>query len=309
MTDGRPPAGLAALVAGRPADRLLGPEGVDGDAWLRRLPSLVDGLLAEWGLIPDGPAGHGVCALALPVLGAQHCPAVLKVTWPHVEAATEHLALRRWAGDGAVRLLRAEPARWALLLERLDATTDLGHVGDDRACEIVGSLLARLHVAPLPQVPRLAAYLARQRADLEVAATATHGPVPRRFVAQARTLVTDLATVAEADHRLLHTDLHYANVLAAGREPWLAIDPKPHSGDPAAEPAPLLWNRTDELGRGAQVRWVLRRRIEIVCETAGLDQTRARAWAIVRAVDNALERPDDPGWVSLMVQICKAMSG
>ena len=32
---------------------------------------------------------------------------------------------------------------------------------------------------------------------------------------------------------LLATDLHAGNVLAARREPWLAIDPKPFVGDPA----------------------------------------------------------------------------
>jgi streptomycin 6-kinase len=32
---------------------------------------------------------------------------------------------------------------------------------------------------------------------------------------------------------LLCTDLHSENILAAEREPWLVIDPKPHIGDPA----------------------------------------------------------------------------
>jgi len=32
---------------------------------------------------------------------------------------------------------------------------------------------------------------------------------------------------------LLATDLHAGNVLPAAREPWLVIDPKPFTGDPA----------------------------------------------------------------------------
>jgi len=35
---------------------------------------------------------------------------------------------------------------------------------------------------------------------------------------------------------LLSTDLHAGNVLAARREPWLMIDPKPFIGDPAFDP-------------------------------------------------------------------------
>ena len=38
---------------------------------------------------------------------------------------------------------------------------------------------------------------------------------------------------AAPDSVLLVTDLHHDNVLASEREPWLAIDPKPYTGDPA----------------------------------------------------------------------------
>ena len=36
-------------------------------------------------------------------------------------------------------------------------------------------------------------------------------------------------------------------MLAADREPWLTIAPKPLNGDPHYELAPMLWNRWDEL--------------------------------------------------------------
>jgi len=106
------PAGLVAAAAGRPADVLLdGPSArhaIDGDSWLRGLPRTVADVCADWELTPDGPARHGACAIALPVVSADG-PAMLKVTWPHHEAAGEHLALRHWGGQAAVRLLRAGP--------------------------------------------------------------------------------------------------------------------------------------------------------------------------------------------------------
>ena len=58
---------------------------------------------------------------------------------------------------------------------------------------------------------------------------------------------------------MIHGDLHYENVMAADREPWLAIDPKPMSGDPHYELAPMLWNRFEELATG-DVRDGVRRR-------------------------------------------------
>ena len=41
---------------------------------------------------------------------------------------------------------------------------------------------------------------------------------------------------------LLHTDLHAGNVLAAKREPWLAIDPKPYVGDPVYDVTQHIFN-------------------------------------------------------------------
>lgn len=310
------PAGLVSAVAGRAADPLLGRAaqraGVDGDSWLGRLPRTVADLCREWALTPDGPARHGMCAVALPVVG-EDGPAMLKVTWPHVEAATEHLALRHWDGRGSVRLLRADPPRWALLLERLDPDRDLHGIPVDEACEIVGDLLRCLHVPAPASIPRLAEYAARRAADFTAALRAGATPVPRRFLDQARGLATELAAEPSATDRLVHTDLHYANVLAgerAGTELWLAIDPKPAAGDPAAEIAPLLHNRAAELGTGAAVRPALRRRLEIVCAAAGIDEHRARAWTIVREMDNALDLAAEPGGsdrVSLAVAIIKAM--
>jgi streptomycin 6-kinase len=46
-------------------------------------------------------------------------------------------------------------------------------------------------------------------------------------VEQGRALVADLVTDDLIDSRMVHTDLHFWNVLASDRQPWLAIDPKP----------------------------------------------------------------------------------
>ncbi len=96
-----------------------------------------------------------------------------------------------------------------------------------------------------------------------------------------RDLVADPASIG----RIIHGDLHYFNVLAGDREPWLVIDPKPMSGDPHYEPAPMLWNRWDELAD--DVRTGLRRRFHTLVDAAGLVEERARDWVVVRMVINA----------------------
>ena len=300
------PDGFAAAVGAYEPDPVDvdAPYAVTGATWLRRLPRLLEDLLAGWALAVDGPTLWGNCAVVLPVTGPDG-PAALKVSWPHLEARSEHLALRRWDGHGAVRLIRADPARFALLLERLDARTDLTHVPIEEACEAIGDLLAQLSSPAIARTPTLSAYAARRADGVDRAAD---GGLPRRFVEQARHLASDLAVDPAVDSRLVHSDLHYANVLAAGRQPWLAIDPKPMAGDRAFEVAPALWNRPDELGTGSSVRQFLRRRLEIICERSGIDADRARAWTIVREVDNATGLANGSARAGLAVAIIKAMN-
>jgi streptomycin 6-kinase len=287
-------------------------------AWVEQLPRLADDLLAEWALTPDGAALHGYAAWVLPVRDADGQPAVLKLHVPDAESEHEHLALQHWHGDGAVRLLRADPRRSALLLERLHAT-DLSDVWDIEACEVVAGLWARLHVPALPQLRTLTSYVTRWTESL--AGLPRDASVPHRLVEQAvslgRAFVADDpddpddadGTGASGRRTVLHGDLHYGNVLAADREPWLAIDPKPVSGDRHYEVAPMLWNRWDELE--GDYRGGVRRRFHALVDAGGLDEDRARDWVVVRMLHNVLwdieDGVVDPARVTQMLTIAKAV--
>ena len=114
-------------------------------------------------------------------------------------------------------------------------------------------------------------------------------PVPRRYVEQALALGPDLLA-GDGPLVVVHGDLHYANVMADAAGEWLAIDPKPMAGDAHYEPAPMLWNRMDELTGPlavGSVRDGLRRRFHALVDAAGLDEDRARDWVVVRMVVNA----------------------
>ncbi len=263
---------------------------------------LARGLLEEWELAPDGEERSGRCAVVLPVRTAAGTPAALKVSVPHWEAETEHLALQHWHGNGAVRLLRADPRRFALLLERLH-TEDLTDVWDVEACEIVAGFYERLHVPAPPQLVTLSSCVRRWTAEL--AELPRDAPIPRRMVEQAISLGRDLAADEGTDGRLVHTDLHYENVLAADREPWLVIDPKPLSGDPHFEVAPLLWNRWEELA--GDIRRGVRARFHAAIDAAGLDEDRARDWVVFRMVVNAMWDPDDDDWVTTSITVAKSV--
>jgi streptomycin 6-kinase len=300
---------MVSMIELPDAVRAMAGRGPQWQDWVDRLPRLLQAQLDDWELTPDGDPMHGFCSIVVPVQGRDSGPAVLKITLPDEESEHEHLALRRWGGDGAVRLLRAEPHRRALLLERLH-TRDLNGLWDIEACEIVASLYRRIHVPALPRLRPLSVFVERWTTDLM--ALPRNAPVPRRLVEQAITLGTDLVADPASSGTLIHTDLHYENVLGAEREPWLVIDPKPINGDPHYEIAPMLWNRWAELA--GYVRDGVQRRFYTLVDAAELDVDRARAWVIVRTMHNAMweltenDEPD-PDWLTTCVTIAKAVQG
>ena len=292
------PAGVLAMAA----------RGDAWAAWVDTLPRVLRDLVEEWQLTVDGRAGNGHCSVVVPVRTASGRPGVLKVGFPDEESEHEPLALQLWHGDGAVLLLRADPHRRALLLERLHDET-LDELWDVEACMVVAQLYRRLHVAAPPQPRRLSTELDRWRRQLE--RLPRNAPVPRRLVEQSLAITRAFATDDGTDGVLVHGDLHFANVLAADREPWLVIDPKPLSGDPHFEPAPMLWNRWGEMVDDGDVRDAVRRRFHTLVDTAELDEARARDWAVLRVVLNAVwelegENPD-PTEVTRSVTIAKAV--
>lgn len=293
------PNDFRELVQGR------APEPMSGADWLRELPRYVAQCADNWDLVADGPVWHGVCAIVIPCHRGAN-PVVLKVSWPHEEARLEHLALQTWAGDGAVRLIAADPAHLAMLLEPLQHDRNLDDLELLEACETIGGLIRRLDRPAPPRFTRLSHEVERW-----VPLCRKGSPlVPRRLTEQATSTMEALAD--DCDGRLIHQDLHFQNVLGAHREPWLAIDPKPLSGEPAFAVAPVLWNRWHEATASYNLRTHLRLRLGIVAEAAGIDEDRALAWSFVRMVTNALwetEEPDfDPADVSRWITIAKAMT-
>jgi streptomycin 6-kinase len=240
---------------------------------------------------------------------------MLKVAFPDVESEHEHLALSHWGGRGAVTMLRADPHRRALLLESL-RDESLRDAWDIEACEAVAELYGLLHIPAFRQL-RLLSEVTAETADV-LDRLPRSAPLPRRLVEQAASLARSFATDAQTDGTLVHTDLHYDNVLMSEAGEWVAIDPKPLSGDPHVELAPMLFNRYDELDASGQgVRAGVRRRFHALVDAAGLDEDRARDWVVVRMLDLAVSRllgppalhrgMPDADWFTLCVTIAKAV--
>ncbi|MEU9337660.1 aminoglycoside phosphotransferase family protein [Streptomyces sp. NPDC048290] len=261
--------------------------GEEGRAWLAGLPELAAAMLERWELRRDGEPGSGEASLVLPVRRADGTPAVLKLQLPRPEARAAVVGLRAWDGAGIVRLLDHDPASGTMLLERLDASRSLADVADDdTALRVLAGLLARLTARPAPAgLPGLGTVAAGMLEEAPRAAGALADPADRRRLTDWAAAVAELA--AEPGDRLLHWDLHYENVLAAEREPWLAIDPEPLAGDPGFDLWPALDSRWAEVV-APDPRRVVGRRFDLLTETLGLDRARAAGWTRARLLQNAL---------------------
>jgi streptomycin 6-kinase len=226
-------------------------------------------------------------------------------------------ALRLWDGHGAVRVHEHDAERYALLLERCEPGTELGRahgVPADERLSHATDVLQELWRADVPHTGDGAPVLDRlgdvtaEWADLAEERAARDWPAgidTGLFTLGAR-LLRELPGTAGREV-VLHGDFNPGNVLAARRRPWLAIDAKPMTGDPAYDLWPLV-EQVDDPFAAPDPAAVLAHRTALVADELGLDPWRVRAWAVARHVEYALwsvveeEAADLAGSVRLMRQ-------
>ncbi|HEX7175919.1 MAG TPA: aminoglycoside phosphotransferase family protein [Pyrinomonadaceae bacterium] len=270
-----------------------------GVQWLDALPAILDACAARWSLrlgLPFTPLSYNYVMAAE---RADRTPAVLKVGVPCRELETEAAALRVYDGRGCARLLEADTQLGALLIERLEPGTPLSaglvtETDDEEATVTAASVMRELwRPAPdaheFPRVSDWGAGFNRLRARFGGGS----GPFPPALVREAESLFAELLETAAAPV-LLHGDLHHYNILAAGRDRWLAIDPKGVVGEPAFEVTALMHNPAGLLEMRRPVE-VLGRRVELLARELNLERARVRGWGIAGLVLSAWWSFEDHG--------------
>jgi streptomycin 6-kinase len=260
--------------------RRLADHGEPEREWLAALPETVAELVERWSLKVGAPyQPGGSAAWVAPVTRADGSRAVLKVAWRHFEARDEAAGLRFWSGRGVVEVLRSEvyEQTTALLLEECRPGTMLSAMlPPAERDEVIAGLLKRLWETPPPGHPfRPLASMCEAWA----AGFAEQSPVPpdQGLVRLGLDLWKSLPASATT-RVLLCTDLHPDNVLAAEREPWLVVDPKPYVGDPAYDTIQHMLNfpgrlAADAPGFAARMAALL-----------DLNPLRVRQWLFARSI-------------------------
>jgi streptomycin 6-kinase len=260
--------------------------GAHGRAWIASLPQLIAKVLDRWALRLDGGARHGMASLVLPVVCADGTAAALKLQTARRRKCrrTNRSAGLGWRRRGPAARSRPGHRRDAAGTARRDAATvrrgrrpraaDLRRVAraPGRGSRAQSAAPGRHRRSHARQVPRAVPML--------------RDPTEQRLVRICASAVTEL--ISAPGDRLLHWDLHYDNVLAGQRQPWLVIDPKPLAGDPGFELLPALDNRWDEVVATGNVPRAVLRRFDRLTEVLGLDRQRATGWTLGRVLQNAL---------------------
>jgi streptomycin 6-kinase len=253
------------------------------DDWLAALPELVARVAADWQLKVEDPfLPGGETAWVAPVRDGAGNDRVLKVGWRHPEADQEADGLRAWAGDGAVRLHqdRTLATVAVLLLERCRPGTQLRKLPPDEHDIVIAGLLRRLWREPPPgycfrPLSEMCDYWASR---YEERSGSGRDGLSGRLARSGIDLLRELSRQG-GKTVLLHTDLHAGNVLAADRERWLAIDPKPYVGDPTYDVTQHIFNGVFIEGADP---------LDLASRMAGLldlDGERIRLWLFARAVE------------------------
>lgn len=231
---------------------------------------------AEWGL----RLGPRIAAGRYSYVAPAGDDAILKVVPPEDDDSDQVAdALRFWDGDGAVRLLRHDPVRRALLLERIRPGTGLASVADDEEATRIAVAVGRRIWRRTPPAHPFRSVHDWVRRWMPPDSAHPLVPVARRVYASLRPRIDTL----------LHADFHHHNLLRRGDE-WVVIDPKPLAGEPEFDLLPFLANPLGTVATPERTE----RRIRAFAD-AGLDETRIRAWALVRGVFDGLPvRPDEP---------------
>jgi streptomycin 6-kinase len=233
-----------------------------------RLRATAEEIAREWGV----PLGERLLAGRFSFVAFAGDDAVLKVVpVEDDEADFEADALALLDGDGAVRLLRHDRARRAILIERARPGHDASQLSEPEAI--------RVAVAAAKRFWRPAARGTPFRWIGDHVPRWLDNAGDHYLVRQAKEIY---ATMHPSDTTLVHGDFHHHNLLSH-RDGWVVIDPKPMVGDPEFDVPTFLWNPIGhEPTRESVERWI------DAFADAGLDANLLRKWAIVRGTYQGL---------------------
>ena len=255
-------------------------------AWLDSLPELVSERASQWSLaVGRSCDGFGMNALVVEVMTADGTPAVLKLAPPSDadKLALEATVLRLADGDGCVRLLDADLAGRAILLERLGPSMyDLG-VPRRQRHEFLLDAVQRMW---RPVDPSIRLQSGAERATwtierLERVWEQSDRACSERVLADAIACAQRrVAAHDEWSAVLCHGDLHELNALQTDDGTFRLIDPEGVMAEPEYDLGVLMRNAPGEDDLHERADWL--------AAATGCDRTAIWEWGTAERVLSGL---------------------
>jgi len=259
--------------------------GETGGQWLKDLPQIIAELSKIWSLTVERPFPNLSYNFVAPCI-CESGEAVLKIAPPlnNPEIFNEARFLQMANGKGAVKLLKIDESRRAIVLERLSPGANLKEVcraDEPEAVTIAIKIMRKI----LKEPPEISAF--RRFEDwFEVFEKAANTKFPDEFISKASRFYEELSSASKRKF-LIHGDLHHENILSAKREPFLAIDPKGIIGDIGYEIAVFLNNHLWGLATEPNLKEKLNDAVRQFSEAFEIEPRELRKWAFAQIVLSA----------------------
>ncbi|MFD5180178.1 aminoglycoside phosphotransferase family protein [Nocardia sp. NPDC058379] len=296
--------------------------GAAGQRWLDNLPALVEKLCGAWELTVIGPAFEGgTHAFVAPVRRGDGSVAVLKVPMVDEENVAEPTGLFCYDGDGAVTLYRFDADSGAMLMEWARPGAPLleqpgfpsleGRPENAERVRLACTLLRRLRREPTgvpadyPALPTATDMVAQWTARLQRPEPELAEVLPEELRERALASCARLA-VPVGPLLVVNRDTHLGNIVAAEREPWLLIDPKPYLGEAAFDAGFLIMIQVQSAPTPEHARTV----VETTARHLDIPTDRAHAWAFLRAIEEIIwsVEDDDEDTLPLHLAVAHALA-
>lgn len=257
--------------------------GSQGKKWLDNLPNLLSCYEKKWQFTLENYFNNASFNVVVTVILDNGDQAVLKCGIPGREFSNEVATLQHFNGVGAVNLIRSEPSKGIMLLEKLIPGTFLEKSSNEMKNTLISiELINKLHKPyqeqEVSQFPNLSDWFQGFQRLYQYFQGGV-GPFPKSLIDRAQAISKELLTTM-GPSVLLHGDLHYANILLSDKYGWLSIDPKGVVGEREYEiPFPRI-SRED----GFFNKTTLKHRLDLFIEVSGFDRQRVLGWAFSKAV-------------------------
>ena len=260
-------------------------DGEVGRGRLDRLPAILMRCEQRWGLTMSPPFAHLSFNYVAPATRSDGTAVIVKVCTTSDEFPQQWEALRLFDGHGMVQLLEYDVEDEVLVLECLQPGTLLSTEEDDEKATTIAANVMQQMWRPVSGDHAFATVekWGRGFERLRTYYKGGSGPFPLRLLEVAERLFAELSA-SSAEPVLLHGDLHHENILAAQRQPWLAIDPKGLVGEAVYETGALLRNKLTPVFQAAEPRRVMERRVAQLADELGFEKARIRGWGLAQAV-------------------------